>query len=68
MLECDEACWAAEECYGCFRSAERMKGASEVVGEGFCVPKDIGLVEEEGREGLRLARLFKLERNGLKVR
>lgn len=51
-MECDEACWAAEECYGCFRGAEGVNGASEVVGEGFCVPRDIGLVEEvTEREG-----------------
>ena len=47
MLECDEACWAAKEYYGCFRGVEGVKDASEVVGEGFCVPRDIRLAEEE---------------------
>ena len=47
MLESDEACWAAEKCYGCFRGVKGVKDASVVVGEGFCVPRDIGLVAEE---------------------
>ena len=58
MLEGDEACWAAEKCYGCFRGAEAVKGASEVVGEGFCVPKDIGLMEEERERGLEACPSF----------
>ena len=58
MLEGDEACWAAEKCYGCFRGAEAVKGASEVAGEGFCVPKDIGLVEEERERGLEACPSF----------
>ena len=34
MLECDEACWAAEKCYGCFRGEEGVKDASEVLAKG----------------------------------
>ena len=61
MLECDEA-WTAEECYGCFRSSEGMKGAREVVGEGFCVPRDIGLVEEVKERWLKACPSFHIRK------
>ena len=62
MLECDEACWTAEKSYGCFQSAEGIKGASEVVGDGFCVPRDTGLVEEVRERGLEACHSFQIRK------